>query len=193
MSSSCATSKQLIGQFVSALSSKQPTPGGGAAAAVGAAVGAAAAQMAAAYTMRKKDEENGAAARASALIAKLDLRGLIDAADSDSAAYADLQRTWKEADMLPEEKRRIESQALAVPVSLLERCHECIVSINEFLPDCNPSITSDAKVGIHLLAGAARASYQTVLMNSPSVEEAERLRSLLKEIRSVEDCLLELD
>ena len=50
-----ATSKQVIGEFVKALSVKQPTPGGGAAAAVGAAVGGAAASMAAAYTQRKKD------------------------------------------------------------------------------------------------------------------------------------------
>jgi formiminotetrahydrofolate cyclodeaminase len=187
-----STSKQLVGQFVNALSVKQPTPGGGAAAAVGAALGAAAAHMAAAYTTRKKDHETGAAAKAEALIAKLNLQGLIDAADEDAMAYADLQRSWKDTDMLPEEKSRIEARALAIPISLVEKCHEYIVSIHMFLPDCNPNITSDAKVGIHQLAGAARAAYQTVLVNSPPLDEKERLKALLKEIRNLEDELLEL-
>jgi formiminotetrahydrofolate cyclodeaminase len=47
-----------IEQFVTALASKQPTPGGGAAAAIAAAIGNAAAAMAAAYTTRKKDIES---------------------------------------------------------------------------------------------------------------------------------------
>jgi formiminotetrahydrofolate cyclodeaminase len=197
-STTTSTSKQLIGQFVTALSAKQSTPGGGAAAAVGAAVGAAAAQMAAAYTTRKKDKESGAAEKAQDLISSMNLEKLLEAADDDAAAYADLQRTWKKdndgnAMVSAEEKALIEARALAVPVSLMETCHEYILSTKTFLPDCNPNITSDAKVGIHQLAGAARAAYQTVLVNSPSVEEKERLRNLLKEIRNVEEELLELD
>lgn len=188
---SSSTSKQLIGNFVTALSNKQPTPGGGAAAAVGAAVGAAAAQMAAVYTSRKVDVESGAAVKAEALIASINVQGLIDAADNDAAAYADLQRTWKEKDMSPTEKSRIEARALEVPISLLEKCHEYILNIHTFLPSCNPNIASDAKVGIHQLAGAARAAYQTVLVNSPPIEEKERLRALLTEIRTVEEFLLE--
>lgn len=188
------TSKQLIGKFVTALGTKQPTPGGGAAAAVGASVGAAAAQMAAAYTTRKKDKESGAADKAQILISSMNVEKLLDAADDDAAAYADLQRTWKsDGTMSAEEKALIEARALAVPVTLVETCHEYILSIKTFLPDCNPNITSDAKVGIHQLAGAMRAAYQTVLVNSPPVEEKERLRTLLKEIRNIEEELLELD
>lgn len=74
-----------------------------------------------------------------------------------SPAYADLQRSWKDAEMTAEEKKQIEARALAVPVSLVELCHDYILAIQAFLPDCNPNITSDAKVGIHQLAGAARA------------------------------------
>ena len=48
----------------------------------------------------------------------------------------------------------------AIPTKLLEVCHEHILQIYEFLPHCNTNITSDAKVGIHQLAGAARAAYQ---------------------------------
>ena len=45
-------------------------------------------------------------------------------------------------------------------------------------------------MGIHQLAGAARAAYQTVLVNSPPEEEKMRLITLLKDIRDVEDGIL---
>eukprot|EP00584_Thalassiosira_punctigera_P002972 CAMPEP_0172536770 /NCGR_PEP_ID=MMETSP1067-20121228/8496_1 /TAXON_ID=265564 ORGANISM="Thalassiosira punctigera, Strain Tpunct2005C2" /NCGR_SAMPLE_ID=MMETSP1067 /ASSEMBLY_ACC=CAM_ASM_000444 /LENGTH=147 /DNA_ID=CAMNT_0013321927 /DNA_START=1 /DNA_END=444 /DNA_ORIENTATION=+ len=146
--------------------------------------------MAAAYTRRKKDKESGAATRAESLIASLDSSPFLQAADDDAAAYADLQRTWKEGDMPVDEKSAIEARALAVPTSLLESCHSRIMEVRDFLPHCNPNITSDAKVGIHQLAGAARAAYQTVLVNSPPEEEKMRLSKLLKEIRDLEDEIL---
>ncbi|KAL9185915.1 hypothetical protein ACHAXT_003692 [Thalassiosira profunda] len=177
-------------QFLAQLAAKQPTPGGGAAAAVGASIGAAAAQMSAAYTQRKKDKESGAAAKAAALIGALNVEPLLQAADDDAAAYADLQRTWKEAGMGAEEKAAIEARALSIPTQLLEQCHAHIVKIHEFLPHCNKMITSDAKVGMHQLAGAARAAYQTVLVNSPPEEEKMRLSKLLTEIRALEDEIL---
>ena len=119
--------------------------------------------MSAAYTTRKKDLESGAATKAAELINALDVTPLLIAADEDAAAYAALQRTWKEPDMAADEKVQIEARALAIPTDLLEACHANILKINEFLPHCNPNITSDAKVGMHQLAGAARAAYQASL------------------------------
>jgi formiminotetrahydrofolate cyclodeaminase len=66
------------------------------------------------------------------------------------------------------------------------------MAIREFLPHCNDNITSDARVGIHQLAGAACSAYQTVLVNRPPEEEKERLKALVREIRDAEDALLEL-
>lgn len=156
------TTKSLpIEQFLTDLAAKNPTPGGGAAAAVGASVGSAAASMAAEYTQRKKDIESGAADKAKALIATLDVSTLLQAADDDAVAYSNLQRTWnKDLDISAEEKTAIEARALAIPTTLLEDCHSRIHQIYDFLPHCNPNITSDAKVGIHQLAGASRAAYQ---------------------------------
>jgi formiminotetrahydrofolate cyclodeaminase len=181
-----------LGTFVTDLRAKQPTPGGGAAAAAGAAIGAAAAVMAAAYTTRKKDIESGAAAKAETLIAGLDTTALLAAADEDAVAYADLQRTWKDKEMGADEKAVIEARALAVPVSLVERCHSHVVAIQAFLPDCNPNITSDAKVGIHQLAGAARAAFQTAMVNQPPAETVEKLKAQLREIGDIEAGVLGL-
>lgn len=188
-----STSCQQVGRFIHALAAKQSTPGGGAAAAVGAAVGAAAANMAAIYTQRPKDVTSGAAERAQRLMDAIQVDELLKIADDDAEAYADLQRTWKETDMSFDEKAAIERRALDVPRNLLEQCHGLILKIQEFLPHCNPNIASDAKVGVHQLAGAARAAYQTVLVNNPPEDEKKRLKVLLKEIRDVEEEMLDID
>jgi len=188
-SSSLAT--RTVHDFCDVLSSKQPTPGGGASAAIGAAIGAGTASMSAAYTQRKKDEESGAADAARAMVAKMAIPSLLSMADDDVEAYLSLQSTWKkDSGLTVEEVKEIETNALRVPTVLVEACHERILAVAEFLPKCNPNITSDAKVGIHQLAGAARSAYQTVLVNSPPDEEKARLVKLLQEIQEIENGLL---
>jgi formiminotetrahydrofolate cyclodeaminase len=187
-------SQQSIDEFCTVLASKQPTPGGGASAAIGAAIGAATASMSAAYTQRKKDIESGAAEHALKLIATMNFQPLLSMADDDVQASQDLQSTWKkECTLSKEEIDSIQARALQVPTVLLEACHSRIVAVRDFLPHCNPNITSDAKVGIHQLAGAARAAYQTVLVNSPPAEEKQRLVNLLLEIQQIEVDLLKLE
>ena len=189
--SSSALATKSIQDFCDVLSSKQPTPGGGASAAVGAAIGAGTAAMSAAYTQRKKDEESGAAEAARTMIAQMDLGALLSMADDDVSAYQSLQSTWKkDSGLTPDQVKDIQANALKVPTVLLEACHERIVAVQAFLPRCNPNITSDAKVGIHQLAGAARSAYQTVLVNYPPEEEKLRLQGLLKEIQEIENGLL---
>ena len=72
----------------------------------------------------------------------------------------------------------------------MRAAHAKVALIGAFLPSCNPTIASDAKVGIHLLAGAARAAFQTVLVNAPEPALADELRALLREIREAEDAIL---
>mmetsp|Transcript_15235 Transcript_15235/g.18543 ORF Transcript_15235/g.18543 Transcript_15235/m.18543 type:complete len:190 (+) Transcript_15235:90-659(+) len=187
------TSKQLVGEFINALSAKVPTPGGGASSAVAAAIGGATSRMACEYTKRKKDKESGAADHAESVISSINLEELLNAADDDATAYADLQRTWKDKSISADEKAVIEARALNVPVNLLETCHRHVLKVKSFLPHCNPNISSDAKAGIYLLSGAARAAFETAMVNSPSEEEKKRLKTILKEIRAVEDEILDLD
>lgn len=187
-------SQQSINGFCNDLAAKQPTPGGGASAAIVAAIGAATASMSASYTQRKKDEESGAGEHARTLLRKMNLESLQSMADDDEKAYKDLQSTWKkDCTLSAEEIKEIQDRALIVPTVLLEACHERILVIQDFLPHCNPNITSDAKVGIHVLAGAARSAYQTVLVNSPPEEVKTRLCSLLLEIGTIEQDLLMLE
>eukprot|EP00535_Pseudo-nitzschia_heimii_P000789 CAMPEP_0197184576 /NCGR_PEP_ID=MMETSP1423-20130617/10143_1 /TAXON_ID=476441 /ORGANISM="Pseudo-nitzschia heimii, Strain UNC1101" /LENGTH=199 /DNA_ID=CAMNT_0042635421 /DNA_START=160 /DNA_END=759 /DNA_ORIENTATION=- len=192
-SSSSSLATKSIQEFCDDLSSKKPTPGGGSSAAIGAAIGAGTAAMSAAYTQRKKDEASGAADAARAMIGAMDLPALLSMADDDVEAYQNLQSTWKKDHGLePEQIKDIETQSLRVPTVLLEACHRRILAVRDFLPRCNPNITSDAKVGIHQLAGAARSAYQTVLVNTPPEEEKLRLQKILREIQDVENEILEL-
>jgi methenyltetrahydrofolate cyclohydrolase len=195
VNSSTATilADQSLHSFCETLSSKQPTPGGGASAAIGAAIGAGAAAMAGAYTQRKKDEESGAAEAARTMISKMDIPAFLAMADDDVQAYQLLQSTWKQDSGLTKEQiEDIQANALKVPTLLVQACHERILAVSQFLPQCNPNITSDAKVGIHQLAGAARAAYQTVLVNSPPAKEKQRLLDMIREIQTIENDLLGL-
>lgn len=186
--------QETIQAFLESLGAKQPTPGGGASAAIGASIGSATASMAASYTQRKKDIESGAAEHAKQLIREMDYPSLLNMADRDVKAYQDLQSTWKkDCPFSEEEIQLIKHEALAVPTRLLEACHARIKAIYSFIPHCNPNIASDAKVGIHQLAGAARAAYQTVLVNTPPVEVQSRLKILLLEIKQIEAKLLMIE
>jgi hypothetical protein len=76
---------------------------------------------------------------------------------------------------------------------MVELCHKSIGAIVNFIPICNPNVTSDARVGIHILAGAARAAYQTALVNKPPSETVKHLKVMLREAAAAEAKLLELD
>ncbi|KAJ1444867.1 Formiminotransferase-cyclodeaminase-domain-containing protein [Pelagophyceae sp. CCMP2097] len=144
------TEAMQVGAFVAQLAAKQPTPGGGAAACVAAAIGNAAGAMACAYSQRKKDVESGAAAVAAETGSRLLAAGPreLSAADEDAAAYGALQATWaKDCALSNEAKAAVAAHALAVPVGLVERCHEHALLLKTFFPSCNPGIVSDAHVG----------------------------------------------
>jgi len=156
--------------------------------------------MAAIYTTRKKDEEakddvhGTVAAKARKLAGDMTASAgtFVGKADEDAAAYNDLQSTWKKDwSGTEEEKKAIEARALEVPVSILRQCHAQAAGVVDFLPQCNSNITSDAKVAIHLLAGAARAAYQTVLVNSPPENLKQELRGLLDEFTTFEAKVLD--
>ena len=86
----------------------------------------------------------------------------------------------------------IQARALEVPTSLVVACHAWMHAICNFLPHCNPHIQLDAKAGMHLLAGAARAAYQTVLVNHPTEEQKQALVPLLTDVQRMEAEILEL-
>jgi formiminotetrahydrofolate cyclodeaminase len=157
-----------IGSFAAALAARSPTPGGGAAAAICAALGVAAGAMAARYTTGPK--WGALSPQAQALAETLDgaARDCLALADQDALAFAALGAARREQDALV--ISHAEERAQAVPAELLALCALHASALRAFLALGNPALLSDVKVGIHLLAGAGRASWQTLLVNQPGIE-----------------------
>mmetsp|Transcript_19932 Transcript_19932/g.50399 ORF Transcript_19932/g.50399 Transcript_19932/m.50399 type:complete len:207 (+) Transcript_19932:100-720(+) len=194
MAAAAGVGAAALEALVAQLAAKVPTPGGGAAAAVAASLGAASGSMAAIYTTRKKDEETGVADKARALAQGLEQasKECLALADKDAEAYLQLQQTWKkDAGFTPDQVNEIQANALNVPVTLLRVCHSHANAVHAFIPDCNPNIRSDAYVSLHLLAGAARAAYQTALVNNPEEPLKQELSGLLHELARFEASVLD--
>lgn len=157
-----------IGDVVIALSQRTPAPGGGAAAAIAAAFGCGAGAMAARYTTGAKFPEQ--TAEAEALAQRLDhaAADCLRLADADAQAYAELTDARKRKD--PTAIALASEASAQVPADLLAACAAHASALAAFLPRCNRHLVSDVKVGIHLLAGAGRAAWQTLLVNEISTE-----------------------
>lgn len=152
--------------LIGALAERTPIPGGGAAAAIAAALGCAAGAMAARYTSGPKYVAIEAEARnlADLLVNAAQECARLGDADADAYAAVGAARKTKDAAAIA----KAEHQAGAVPAELLALCAIHAASLAAFIPTCNPYLVSDVKVGIHLLAGAGRAAWQTVLVNKPA-------------------------
>jgi len=178
------TNERRFPVFLAALAARQPSPGGGAAAALAAALGAAAGAMAARYTTGATWA--AVSAEAEALAQSLDA-SLVEAqrlADEDAAAFAAYQaaKTAKDAAALAAATAR----SLAAPWWLLQLCSTQAQALAAFFPRCNPRLRSDVAVGVHLLAGAGRAAWQTLLVNQPDATLTAQARVCLAQLSAAE-------
>lgn len=176
--------EHTIAGFAADLAAKQPTPGGGAAAAVCAALACATGAMACRYTT---GERYGAVSvEAETCAHQLDAwrtQALL-LADSDAAAYAMVRAAKQTKD--PAVIATAEAAAAAVPAVLLTLCAEAATRCAAFRPLCNPWLVSDIDTAVHLLAGAGRAAWRTLLINQPSVELAAQAQKNLATLRALE-------
>jgi formiminotetrahydrofolate cyclodeaminase len=155
-----------ISDLIGALAARTSTPGGGAAAAIAAALGCAAGAMATRYTAGAKYAAVETAAQQLGDLLLLAARDCIRLGDADAEAYAAVTSARKAKDSAA--TAVAEQRAGAVPADLLATCAQHATELARFMANCNPYLLSDVKVGIHLLAGAGRAAWQTLLVNHPS-------------------------
>lgn len=154
-----------VDDLITALGTRTPTPGGGAAAAIAAALGCAAGAMAIRYTSGPKYAAVEAEVQHFGDVLTQAARECAKLGDADAEAYAaaSIARKSKDAAAL----NAAEQRAAQVPADLLAACAVHAAGLATFVPTCNPFLVSDVKVGIHLLAGAGRAAWQTLLVNNP--------------------------
>ncbi|GDY11197.1 hypothetical protein LBMAG53_00740 [Planctomycetota bacterium] len=153
-------------ELLTALAARTPTPGGGAAAAWAAALGCAAGAMAARYTSGAKYA--AVAETAANLATELDrsAAAALELAERDAAAYSAVTTARKNGG----DMALAEAAAAQIPADLLALCALQAGALAAFLPTCNPNLASDVRVGVHLLAGAGRAAWATLLVNRPGAE-----------------------
>lgn len=182
-----------ISSFTDNLSARTPSPGIGEAAAVTAAIACASGAMAAAWTDRKQDRKSGALALAREVGTDLkeDTAKELKAIDSYTHVNQALADVWREGEHMPaEDSDKAMFNALAVSKGVIDRCHTKALKLARFAKTCNPDVQSDAKGGIHLLIGAARAAFQAALARNISDKEAEKLAKVLAELVELDNELI---
>lgn len=186
-----------LGAFVDELASAQPVPGGGSASAVAASLAAGLVAMVAALSVGRPKYAHYGETHAQAAAAGTAMRDrLLDLADEDSAAYADVAAALK----LPKETeseqaaRKTALRAAArtasdVPLACVEACLQVILAAESLAGRCNLNTSSDLAVACLLAGAAAHGAAANVLVNLPSVGDdayANRMQarvvSLLGEI-----------
>lgn len=169
-----------VSDLLAAFRSPTPTPGGGSAAALAGALGASLLAMVAGLpTSRAATEEDAqrlsaAGARCTALAS--DLEALVD---RDSAAYDLVMGAYKKPKGTDEEKAARSAaiqaafrEAIAAPLAVMRACASAAEQAVVVAGVGNPSASSDARVGLELLAAALRGAQLNVEINLGSVKDA---------------------
>lgn len=144
--------------------------------------------MAARYTTGAKWGEVSAQAQALAELFDRAAAECLRLADADATAYAAVGTARKAGDA--QALAQAEAEAARIPLDLLALCAIHTEHLAGFAPRCNPNLLSDVKVGIHLLAGAGRAAWQTLLVNRPTKQVMDGARKLLAVLAQMEALVL---
>jgi methenyltetrahydrofolate cyclohydrolase len=178
-----------VSDLIDALAARTPAPGGGAAAAIAAALGCAAGAMATRYTSGAKYATVETAAQQLGDVLVLTAHECNRLGDADADAYAAVTAARKTKDATA--TALAELRAGAIPANLLALCAQHAAELARFIGNCNPYLISDVKVGIHLLAGAGRAAWQTLLVNQPNQEQRTAAANHLETLAKAERQALE--
>lgn len=158
-----------IGEYLDRTASKEPTPGGGGAAAVVGALAAALGEMVLAYSVGRKgsaEHENQLTECTRSMHAMR--QRLIELADEDAHAYAELNRAMKLDKDSPDRKLELSKAALAaaqVPLDVIRVSSELMQCFEVMAPITNRWLKSDLAMATILTEAVARASRWNIVVN----------------------------
>ena len=172
--------------FLDALASRAPVPGGGAAAALAGCQGTALVCMVLNLTVgRKRFRRHEESLRPVQRRLETHRRELLELAEQDAAAYAEVDRCLKLPANAPaarafrrEELDRALHQAAVVPARVSAACRNVLVDSLEVANRGNRTVLSDVMVGVHLLLAAAQGSEVNVQVNLRLASPSAELQSL---------------
>lgn len=165
-----------LGDLLSSIAEKTPAPGGGAVAGATGALSAALAGMVVAFSRGKRTLTQHAEAH-SVLADRFASASckLLELADADAVAYAQLNGLQK---LEPQDPVRIENlgtaakQCIDVPLDVQRICLELLSGFEELAPIANEWLLSDLKIAAILAEAAVRASDCNVEVNAPTLGSA---------------------
>jgi len=178
-----------LGDLLTAVAAKTPTPGGGAVACAAGALAAALAGMVVSYSVGKKDL---APHKDTLLAAQHELTRaramFLTLADEDAAAYGLLN----ELQRLPEaDPRRVAEYAGAVrasvnvPLAAVAAAEELARRCSALVPMSNKFLSSDLVVAAILAAAAAESAACNVRINFPLLTEAAERDALAETLSTM--------
>jgi formiminotetrahydrofolate cyclodeaminase len=150
---------------------KSPTPGGGSVAAAVGALGAALAAMVVAYSRGRKDLADHEPLLARAEVAlKEARRDMLDLAQRDVIAYAELNDATRKPKEDPDRAARVVAAARAatlVPTSLAASCEAMLDLMLQLAGRSNKYLRSDLAIAAVLAEATAASARWNVLVNLP--------------------------
>ncbi|OAB62523.1 hypothetical protein AY599_17085 [Leptolyngbya valderiana BDU 20041] len=167
---------QPLGDLLSAIAAKSPAPGGGAVAGAAGALAAALAGMVIAFSRGKKSLAQHAPAhemladRCAGASCKL-----LELADADAAAYAELNALQRLDEGDPAREEHLASAAqrcVEIPLDVQRVCIGLLEGFEELAPIANEWLLSDLKIAAILAEAAVRASDCNVEVNAPTLGSA---------------------
>jgi formiminotetrahydrofolate cyclodeaminase len=163
--------RATLGELVSAIAERSPAPGGGAVVGAVGALAAALGGMVVAFSNRQMDERAHAAA-SSALQAGADR--LLELADQDARAYAELNRIQRLESDDPERSMHADAARAAtrVPLDAIAESARVLGVLEGLVGSSNAWLRSDLAIASLLTEAAARSAWWNVQINLPSLESA---------------------
>jgi formiminotetrahydrofolate cyclodeaminase len=177
---------QRISEFLTALSSGDPTPGGGAAAALAGSLASALGSMVVSVAQAKEST----AERASLVAAFATLGSqLLTLAEEDERAFAAVIEALRLPKEDPSRRKHVQEafeRAAAVAVAAATASVTVLRRLLFAEPHASRSIVTDVGVAAHLALTAARSSILMVRANLRSITEAETREQLAETCRSLD-------